>query len=79
VIREALTANNLKESDIDLFVPHQANARIHAGIQKEFNMPDEKVILKYPQIWQHYRGIHTHSADRSMGSWQSKRRRVLSA
>ena len=44
VIREALTANNLKESDIDLFVPHQANARITQAVQKEFNMPDEKVI-----------------------------------
>ncbi len=44
VIREALTECNLKESDIDLLIPHQANARITAHVQKEFNLPDEKVI-----------------------------------
>lgn len=44
VIREALTECNLKEEDIDLLVPHQANARITAAVQKEFNMPDEKVV-----------------------------------
>jgi 3-oxoacyl-[acyl-carrier-protein] synthase III len=44
VIREALADCNLKEEDIDLLVPHQANARITAAVQKEFNMPDEKVV-----------------------------------
>ena len=44
VIREALTECNLKESDIDLLVPHQANARITAHIQKDMNLPDEKVV-----------------------------------
>lgn len=44
VIREALAANNLKESDLDLLVPHQANVRITQAIQKEMNMPDEKVV-----------------------------------
>jgi 3-oxoacyl-[acyl-carrier-protein] synthase III len=44
VIREALAECNLKESDIDLLVPHQANARITVHIQKEMNLPDEKVI-----------------------------------
>jgi 3-oxoacyl-[acyl-carrier-protein] synthase-3 len=44
VIREALSYNNLKESDIDLFVPHQANQRITAAIQKEFGLSDEKVV-----------------------------------
>jgi 3-oxoacyl-[acyl-carrier-protein] synthase III len=44
VIREALAACNLKDGDIDLLIPHQANARITAHIQKEMNLPDEKVI-----------------------------------
>jgi 3-oxoacyl-[acyl-carrier-protein] synthase-3 len=44
VIREGLDACNLKETDIDLLIPHQANARITAAIQKEMNLPDEKVI-----------------------------------
>jgi 3-oxoacyl-[acyl-carrier-protein] synthase-3 len=44
VIREALTANNLKEADINLLVPHQANGRITQAVQKEFNLPDEKVV-----------------------------------
>lgn len=44
VIREALTECNLKDTDIELLVPHQANARITAVIQKEFNLPDEKVV-----------------------------------
>jgi 3-oxoacyl-[acyl-carrier-protein] synthase-3 len=44
VIREALTECNLKESDIDLLVPHQANARITVAVQKELNLPDEKVV-----------------------------------
>lgn len=44
VIREALTECNLKEADIDLLVPHQANARITVAVQREFNLPDEKVV-----------------------------------
>ena len=44
VVREALTANHFKEEDLDLLVPHQANARITAGVQKELNLPDEKVF-----------------------------------
>ena len=44
VVREALAEVNLKESDIDLFVPHQANARITQAVQKEMGFPDEKVV-----------------------------------
>jgi 3-oxoacyl-[acyl-carrier-protein] synthase III len=45
VIREALADCNLKETDIDLLVPHQANARITVHIQKEMNLPDEKISI----------------------------------
>lgn len=44
VVREALAECNLKESDIDLLVPHQANARITVAVQKEMNLPDEKIV-----------------------------------
>ena len=44
VIREGLAEVNLKEEDIDLLVPHQANARITVALQKEMNIPDEKVV-----------------------------------
>ena len=36
VINEALTYNNLKSSDIDLMIPHQANLRISQFVQKLF-------------------------------------------
>jgi 3-oxoacyl-[acyl-carrier-protein] synthase III len=44
VIREALAANNLTVADLDLLVPHQANARITSAVQKELDLPDEKVM-----------------------------------
>ncbi len=44
VIREALAYNNLKESDIDLLVPHQANQRITLAVQKEFGLSDDRVV-----------------------------------
>ncbi|SFG91027.1 3-oxoacyl-[acyl-carrier-protein] synthase-3 [Algoriphagus hitonicola] len=44
VIQEALDHNNLKKSDIDLLVPHQANLRISQFIQKKLELPDEKVF-----------------------------------
>ena len=50
VIREALAANHLTASDIDLLVPHQANLRISQYVQQVLSLPDEKVfnnIQKY--------------------------------
>ncbi len=50
VIIEALTKNNLKSSDIDLLVPHQANLRISQYIQKTLGLSDDQVfnnIQKY--------------------------------
>ncbi len=44
VIREALAECNLKDEDIDLLIPHQANARITVAVQKEMNLPDSKVV-----------------------------------
>lgn len=42
---EALNANNMKPSDIDWFVCHQANRRIIMHAAKKLALPDEKVVL----------------------------------
>lgn len=42
---EALNANNLKPSDIDLFIPHQANLRIIQAIAKRLDLPMDKVLI----------------------------------
>ncbi len=50
VINEALTATNLQTSDIDVFVPHQANLRISQFVQKRLGLRDDQVwnnIQKY--------------------------------
>jgi len=44
VINEALDANNLSKSAIDLLVPHQANLRISQYVQNKLELPDEKVF-----------------------------------
>ena len=44
VIGEALKANQLDQSAIDLLVTHQANLRISQYIQKQLGFPDEKVF-----------------------------------
>ena len=43
VINEALEANNLKVSDIDMLIPHQANLRISQYIQQKFGLADHQV------------------------------------
>ena len=50
VINEALEANNLSVSDIDMLIPHQANLRISQYIQHKFGLNDNQVynnIQKY--------------------------------
>ena len=50
VIMEALATNNMAPSDIDLFIPHQANLRISQFIQQKFKLKDEQVynnIMNY--------------------------------
>ncbi len=50
VIMAGLEANNLKTTDIDMLIPHQANLRISQFIQKKFALPDDKVynnIMRY--------------------------------
>ncbi len=50
VINEGLHNNDLKVSDIDMLIPHQANLRISQFIQKKFGLADSQVynnIEKY--------------------------------
>lgn len=50
VIHEALKANGLQPTDIDMLVPHQANLRIAQFVQKKFGLSDDQVynnIMRY--------------------------------
>lgn len=42
---EALQKTNLTTDDIDLFVPHQANARIIKYAAEAYDLPEEKVVM----------------------------------
>jgi len=42
---ETLAYNNIKNDEIDLLIPHQANLRIIQAIAKRLNLPDEKVFV----------------------------------
>lgn len=44
VIREALDANGLSASDINLFIPHQANLRISQFVQRNLGLVDDQVF-----------------------------------
>ena len=47
---EGLIANNFNPTDVDLFIPHQANLRISEFVQRQFKFNDSQVfnnIQKY--------------------------------
>lgn len=44
-IEAVLAETGLTSSDIDWFVPHQANKRILDGVAKKLNIPEEKVVI----------------------------------
>ncbi len=43
VINEGLSKNNLSATDIDMFIPHQANLRISQFVQRRFKLRDDQV------------------------------------
>ncbi len=45
IIKETLEHNNLKMSDIDWLIPHQANIRIIQAIAKKLDFPLEKTVV----------------------------------
>lgn len=48
-INAVLKKNQLNISDIDLFVPHQANIRILKNLLKRLGFPEEKTFINLPQ------------------------------
>ena len=44
-VEEALSASGLRPSDIDLFVPHQANLRIIEAVRDKIGFSDEQCVL----------------------------------
>jgi 3-oxoacyl-[acyl-carrier-protein] synthase-3 len=44
-VDECLTNCKLSLNDIDLFIPHQMNARIIESVAKRLKWPDEKVFI----------------------------------
>lgn len=49
IVDETLEANNLKKSDIDWLVPHQANIRIINATARKLNMSMDKVVVTVDQ------------------------------
>lgn len=45
IVDQTLEANNMKKSDIDWLVPHQANIRILQATAKKLNMSMDKVVV----------------------------------
>jgi len=45
ITKKALENAGLSVSDIDLFIPHQANIRIIQSVGKRLDLPDEKVMV----------------------------------
>ena len=45
VIEETLVATGYAADEIDLFVPHQANARILDGIARKLKVPPGKIMM----------------------------------
>jgi len=49
VAREAMSTNNLKPEDVDLFIPHQANIRIISATARKLSMSMDKVVVTVDQ------------------------------
>ncbi|KAA3646089.1 MAG: ketoacyl-ACP synthase III [Proteobacteria bacterium] len=45
IVTQTLKANNMKKSDVDWLIPHQANLRIIAATAKKLNMDMDQVIV----------------------------------
>ncbi|MFE9740362.1 beta-ketoacyl-ACP synthase III [Streptomyces sp. NPDC006477] len=48
--REVLERQDLTSDDLDLFVPHQANARIIHAVAKEIGFPEERLFLNVHRV-----------------------------
>ncbi|MFI1252197.1 beta-ketoacyl-ACP synthase 3 [Streptomyces netropsis] len=48
--REVLALRSAKIDDIDLFIAHQANARIVRGVARELGIPDDRLYLNVDRV-----------------------------
>ena len=49
IVDETLQANDMKKSDVDWLVPHQANIRIINATARKLNMSMDKVVVTVDQ------------------------------
>jgi 3-oxoacyl-[acyl-carrier-protein] synthase-3 len=70
VINEALEANNLSVSNIDMLIPHQANLRISQFIQKKFDWLMTKFIIIFKNTV--IRLFYSNCLNWSLGEWKIK-------
>jgi 3-oxoacyl-[acyl-carrier-protein] synthase III len=45
IVDETLSTNNMKKSDVDWLIPHQANIRIIKATAKKLHTPMERVVV----------------------------------
>lgn len=48
--REVLALQELTGDDLDLFIPHQANARIIHAVAKEIGFPEDRLFLNVHRV-----------------------------
>jgi 3-oxoacyl-[acyl-carrier-protein] synthase-3 len=65
--REALRRAGLELSDLDLFVAHQANARILEATARELGLPEERLVLDVDRV------ANTSSASIPLALWRAER------
>jgi 3-oxoacyl-[acyl-carrier-protein] synthase-3 len=70
-MRAALDRAGLAPEDLDLFVAHQANARIIEAAAAELGLPSEKVALNIDRV------ANTSSASIPLALWQAERDGLL--
>ena len=66
--REVLAASGTAPEDLALVVPHQANLRILAAVQKSLGLPDEKVYVNVQEYG------NTGSASVPLALWEARRK-----
>ena len=50
--------NGLTVDTIDYFIPHQANLRIIEAIADRMKLPEEKLLVNIPEVWQYECSVH---------------------
>ena len=72
---KVIQSSGLKASDIDLLIPHQANARIMEATAKRLGHVDRQGVLERAGLWQHERGVYSNRHLRRDQVWENPRGR----